>query len=201
MKSAIKKSIVFASVFYAANLFAQEQTILDHFTVSELNGKLVLNWQITSGKTCNGIQIYRSVNNTEFVQVGEIDGICGSVTRPINYVFNDDNPVKNQLNSYRLELGGYGNSETVSAEIIDVDAKTFQLRPNPISTSAKLLFSNPKKQEATISILSLGGILLNSFATKNNITTINAEGLKQGIYFFNITIENQLITSGKFIVQ
>ena len=201
MKNLIVKRLSIICLLITSGLFAQEQTILDHFNVVESNGNLILNWQITSGKTCNGIQIYRSVNNTEFVQVGEIDGVCGSVTRPINYTFSDNNPAKNQVNRYRLDLGGYGNSETVSAEIISLDSKTYQLRPNPSSNSTILLFNNPKEELATISIYSLSGKLQKTLTTKNNTLFIDVESLEKGLYFFNIIIKNQFLTSGKIIVQ
>lgn len=201
MKTILKKSIISVGIFFSMAVSAQEPTILDYFNISDLKGDILLSWQITQGSTCNGIKIYRSVNNSAFVQVGEIDGICGSFSLPKRYIFKDENPVKNQLNNYRLDLGGYGNTETVGIEIIDFDVKSYQIRPNPIRSTSQLMFSNEKNKEAIIYIFDVKGNRLTPLITKTNIADIEANNYPSGLYFFNIIIENQLITSGKFIVQ
>lgn len=201
METILKKSIVSVGIFFSTAVSAQEPTILDYFNISDLKGDILLDWQITQGSTCNGIKIYRSINNSAFVQVGEIDGVCGSFSLPKRYIFKDENPVKNQQNNYRLDLGGYGNTETVGIEIIDFDAKSYQIRPNPIRSTSQLMFSNEKNKEATIYIFDAKGNHLTPLIAKTNVVAIEANNYTSGLYFFNIIIENQLITSGKFIVQ
>lgn len=203
MELRFKKSLASVGLIFVTgfSVQAQEADILDYINISNLKGDILLDWQITQGSTCNGIKIYRSVNNSEFIQVGEIDGICGHSSRPVRYVFKDENPVKNQVNNYRLDLGGYGNSETVGIEIIDFDSKEYQLRPNPVVTTSQLMFNNDKNKEAQIHIFDAKGNAFHYLTTKTNVVTINAENYSSGFYFFNVIIENQLITSGKFIVQ
>ncbi len=203
MEYNIKKSLASVGLIFVTGFSAQAQEfdILDYMNISNLKGDILLDWQITHGSTCNGIKIYRSVNNSAFVQVGEIDGICGHSSRPVRYIFKDENPVKNQLNSYRLDLGGYGNSEAVGIEIIDFEAKDYQLRPNPIVSTSKLFFNNERHQAAQVHIFDAKGIALPILTTRTSVVNINAENYHTGFYFFNVVIENQLITSGKFIVQ
>ncbi len=92
-----------------AHVYAQHNPIPGNFSLFENNGKVYLNWSIVSGSTCNGIQIYRSTDSVMFTQVGNIPGICGSSSSAISYNFIDDNPVKNKVNYYRLELGNNGS--------------------------------------------------------------------------------------------
>lgn len=203
MEYAIKKSLASVGLIFVTgfSIYAQEADILDYINVSDLKGEILLDWQITQGSTCNGIKIYRSVNNNAFVEVGEIAGICGHSSRPIRYVFKDENPVKNQVNSYRLDLGGYGNSKTVGIEIIDFGGGNYQLRPNPVVATSQLMFNNDKNKEAQIHIFDAKGNAFPYLTTKTNIVTINAENFSSGFYFFNVIIENKLVTSGKFIVK
>lgn len=203
MEYNIKKSLASVGLILVTGLsvHAQEPTILDYFNISDLKGDILLDWQITQGSTCNGIKIYRSVNNSAFVQVGEIDGICGSFSLPKRYIFKDETPVKNQVNNYRLDLGGYGNTETVGIEIIAFEAKDYQIRPNPIVSTSQLLFNNEKNKEAQIHIYDAKGNVFPILTTRTNVVNINAESFNSGFYFFNVVIDNQLVTSGKFIVQ
>lgn len=203
MEYSIKKSLASVGLIFATGLAvqAQETEILDYINISNLKGEILLDWQITQGSTCNGIKIYRSVNNSEFVQVGEIDGICGHSSRPVRYVFKDENPVKNQVNSYRLDLGGYGNSETVGIEIIGFEGVNYQLRPNPVVTTSQLMFNNDKNKEAQVHIFDAKGNAFPHLTTRTNLVNIHAKEYSAGFYFFNVIIENKLVTSGKFIVQ
>jgi hypothetical protein len=186
------------------HLQAQKQTtsILGHFTLSELNGKVLLNWQVIQGSTCNGIQIYRSVNNSNFVEVGEIVGVCGSSLEPINYNFTDNNPVPNQVNYYRLELGGAGNSEVLGIEIIDVKSIGFQIRPHPVTANSKLFFSNPKSKSHILIMYSITGKEVMQTETAESYFNLTSSLFQSGLYFFRIYSEsNQLVTSGKLVVQ
>jgi len=203
MEYNIKKSLTSLGLIFLTgfSVQAQETDILDYMNVSNLKGEILLDWQITQGSTCNGIKIYRSVNNAAYVQVGQIDGICGHSSYPVRYVFKDENPVKNKTNNYRLDLGGYGNSETVGIEIIGFEEADYQLRPNPVVTTSQLMFNNNKNKEAQIHIFDAKGNAFPILTTRTSVININAEGYHAGFYFFNVIIENTLITSGKFIVQ
>lgn len=181
-------------------LSAQEHQLLDHFIAAELNGKVLLSWRITKGSTCNGIQIYRSVNGQNFEEIGEISGVCGSSLESVTYNFTDENPVKNKTNAYRLELGGYGLSEVLKKEVIDVQTNGYQIRPHPVSGTSKLYFNNPKYQPHVVTIYTLTGQTVTTLTTQVNFLEINASGHPAGIYLFTIQNElGQVISSGKLI--
>ena len=94
--------------FSLQGLFAQRHPILGKFYLSENKGTVDLHWSIMEGSTCNGIQIYRSNDSIQFSKIGEISGVCGSISEEQSYTFSDVNPFRNQVNYYRLELGIHG---------------------------------------------------------------------------------------------
>ncbi len=108
-------SICFVSISYGSS--AQE-TILEKFTATEVNDDIVLNWTIEQGSTCNGIDITRSSDSLNFILIGDIEGICGDQEKSIPYTFVDENPIRNQINYYRLELGSVGSSDIISIKYI-----------------------------------------------------------------------------------
>ena len=205
MKTTVSKQIFllpFLILFSSTFAFAQHNPILDNFSVFENNGKAFLNWTITSGSTCNGIQIFRSSDNMNFIQVGEIIGICGSSSSPTPYNFTDDNPVKNSINYYRLELGSNGSSEILSIEIIDIASGGFQIRPNPVSAEAKVYFDNNKKQEHQLTLYNLNGVSVFTTTTKEDFFLLDSVLLQSGIYLFTISTNGNLPTAqGKLLVQ
>ena len=188
-------------VIAAKNSFSQHNPILANFSVFENNGKVFLNWQIVAGSTCNGIQIYRSSDSTNFIQIGDIAGICGSSSSAVSYSFTDENPQPNKINCYRLELGGNGSSEILSVEIIDIVSGGYQIRPNPVTEQAKIYFSNDSHLPMNFTLTDING---NLAMRKENITDdffiFNRQGLSSGLYLFTIDYNNTVKVSGKIII-
>ncbi len=183
-----------------SNAFTQ-QTSLDRFTASEINGRVYLEWIIKAGNTCQGIRILRSTDSINFIQIGDIGGVCGNLSTPQGYDFTDDNPVKNKINYYRLELGGIGLSKIVAVEIIDLESGGYQVRPNPVTSDAIIYFSNPGKRNCQLNIYTLGG---NEVLHKDVGITffyISKGDLQTGLYLFTITTrEGTRLVNGKFFV-
>ncbi|MGE0635266.1 MAG: T9SS type A sorting domain-containing protein [Bacteroidia bacterium] len=174
--------------------------ILGSFVANEENGAVVLSWVIVSGSTCNGIQIYRSTNQSEFIKIHEIYGICGNVTFAQKYLFVDENPVKNAINNYKLELGGQGFSQVVSVEVIDIESG-YQVRPNPANESTRIYFDNNNGTEYTLLVFDAAGRKVTSLSGKQDYFDVELTALQSGIYYFSISIAGTPIsTSGKFVV-
>lgn len=180
---------------------AQADNILSYFSASENNGSVYLSWQIKSGSTCNGIQIYRSTNNLNFVQIGDIPGICGNISFAQDYSFTDPNPVKNSKNYYRLELGNNGFSQTVAVEVIDISVTGFQVRPNPAATQVKILFDNDISLSHNLNLYNVIGSLVFSASGKEDFFELDTSFLSNGSYFFTISASGKsTFLQGKLMV-
>lgn len=183
-------------------IVAQSHPILGKFYISETEGSVFLSWSIIAGSTCNGIQIFRSTDSTNFSQIGEIYGVCGSVDFEQPYDFTDNNPVKNKVNYYRLELGSQGFSQVVSVEIIDIESNGYQIRPHPANTETKIYFDNNKKQEYQLILYNMNGIEVFTTTAKEDFFLLNTSLLQSGLYLFTISISgNPPTAQGKLFVQ
>lgn len=197
-------------VFAVASLFsvslclshAQADSLLGKFSLSESNGQVALSWQMLAGNTCNGIQIYRSINGIDFTRIGIIVGICGSITEPVNYFFTDTTPVKNEINYYYLEFGGFGPSNTIAIEIIDNGNSGYQLRPHPFQDSGTIFFDAESGKDYTLRMFDLMGKEVFSAETSEDKFDIITSGLIPGQYVFTISdFGNTARLTGKLIVQ
>ena len=198
----LKLLLFFLLILSATTIFAQHNPILANFTATENKGKVYLSWNIVSGSTCNGIQIYSSTDTVNYTPIGSIAGICGSSSAPISYSFTDIKPEKNKINFYRLELGNNGLSEIISVEIIDLNNNGYQIRPSPVIDKAKIYFNNDTKIKYQLSIYNLNSILIFAASTQDSFFEINTENFHSGIYLFTIATEGNLPkVVGKFMVQ
>lgn len=195
------RSILIISIFFNALIgSAQENPILGHWTVSYDENEVILDWTIVSGNTCQGIYIWRSTDGIDFTEVGHIPGLCGSVSEPVDYVWQDQEPVELTLNYYRIELGGQGIS-TVKSLFVDKLVKTGALvYPNPASEDATLIFKTTSSESTEISIYNSLGVLVRSeqIGSQDRIQ-IDARQLGAGTYIYNIVGEEGTI-AGRFII-
>jgi len=189
-------------VLLGFNSMSQNEDVIDGLTATEFNGKVLLTWSIKQGNTCNGVVILRSIDSVNFVEIGSIEGICGSSQEEIHYDFTDISPEKNAVNYYRLSLGGIGFSWIVSAEVIDMGANNSLLRPNPINESAELFFDNETSALMTLKIFSDNGRLVKSESTIGELFILNKSEYGAGMYYYTISFEGtKPEIKGKFIVQ
>lgn len=193
--------IVFLLVLSALGLKAQQTTILESFDATAINGKVQLSWQIIAGSTCDGIRILHSTDSINYTQVGEIIGVCGSFTEPVNYSFTHDMPQQNGRNYYRLQLGTLGKSPTIVVSLVDTKAAGYQIRPHPVNGAAMLYFDNANQQPHTLTINNISGSQAEKYYTTNNVFYIQQVGAANGLYLFTITDDKENIKlKGKLLI-
>lgn len=192
-------AFLFLSGIYA---FAQKHPILDRLDIFEANGKVYVSCVISAGNTCNGIDLLRSTDSLNYEPVGHVGGVCGSSSEPVSYIIIDDNPPKNKTLHYKLNLGGYGYTESISIKIIDTREFGFQIRPNPANEKATIYFEN-RNQGLTynLSLFDNNGINISFLSTTTNFFEINTLTFPSGIYTFIISRDTgEPAVSGKLLV-
>jgi len=193
--------MVLISIF-SAHAQAQTDPILGKFSLSESNGQVSMYWQILAGRTCNGIQIFRSTDKVNYARIGFIGGICGSVTEPVNYFFVDTTPVLNMINYYYLEFGGVGTSHVIAVEIVDKRNGGYQIRPHPIQSAGRIYFEAIGGEVYILRVYDVLGHELFSDETSTSFFEINASTLPPGCYTFSILAAGSARRfAGKLLIQ
>jgi hypothetical protein len=183
--------------FLAFNIFltfGQNEDVVEVFTISEFNKNVLLSWTISEGSTCNGIDVFRSIDGVNYIKIGDIEGICGSNTESIDYNFTDMFPEKNTFNYYRLGLGGLGYTYSVKINIIDIAVNSYQVRPQPINVDALLLFNNDSVKEAELKIYNAQGeLVLQKVTNKSKFELRELSSSPSGLYLFTLKLNDKEI--------
>lgn len=180
---------------------AQNHPMLSDFSVVETDEQAYLSWTIIAGSTCSGIQIYHSTDSVNFTVIGEISGVCGSVTEPQNYNFTDADPVLNSVNYYKLELGGQGFSQIISVKIIALQ-DGYQVQPQPANSETRIYFDNDEGQQHELSVYNTDGVKVLSSTTESNYFHVITAKLPSGVYVFTIAGPgDRRSVNGKFAVH
>lgn len=138
------KNLAFVFCFALASNHVYTQVVLVNLHAYQLNEKIQLNWTLDAGGTCNGIQVYRSGNGVDFNMIGEIDGICGSVFEPQQFVFDDPSPLPFQTNYYKIITGDGQQSHIIWVDFAFVSSGYFYVE-NPVNSGSLLYLKQGEK--------------------------------------------------------
>lgn len=180
---------------------AQFNPKLDRFSATHKDGIVYLDWIMNSGSVCLGIVIERSEDSVNFKEIGDISGICGNLTKPVQYYFTDEFPVLNKKIYYRLSFVGFAYSDVISIVAVDVNKDEYSLFPNPAVGLTTLNFYNPKIENHSIIVLDSRGTEVMRLTTSEDKFLIDTEELDMGIYqflIFNSSYSNTV--SGRMVV-
>ncbi|MFU8842303.1 MAG: T9SS type A sorting domain-containing protein [Bacteroidales bacterium] len=180
---------------------AQNEPAYENFTVTAFQGKVYLSWILPAGSTCFGIQVYRSEDGEIFEEIGWFYGICGSNSESVPYSFVDEEPMLNQTNYYRIELGKGFFSDIISVQVIDLSGKNSQVRPNPVVDVSAVYFTNGSGKNHTLSVYDLNGKLINAQSTHLDFFEVNASSIPFGLYIYAIISDDgSFYSNGKLII-
>jgi hypothetical protein len=195
--------IIFSLIFLGVRAKAQGTPVLEKFSIDELNGKVLLDWTISAGATCNGIAVQRASDTLSFIEIGSLEGVCGNLSFPTEYAFTDEAPIPNVTNYYRLELGGNGFSQMVSILVIDLSVKDYALYPIPLTDAAYLHFRNDGLRKSTLSIFDNSGQTQSVQTDETEVFTLYRSVFQSGgMYHFTIQIEGTMSKiTGKILVH
>ncbi|MFT5858627.1 MAG: hypothetical protein ACI865_000715 [Flavobacteriaceae bacterium] len=195
-------AILFVLIQHSGNAFAQNEDVLENFTATNFNGNILLDWSITQGNTCNGIEILHSLDSINFTEIGDIEGICGSSAEIIYYDFTHSYVADNVTHFYRLQLGGLGFSWIIALEVSHFGVNHYRLGPNPLGKKSKLQVVNDNQLTLTMSISDLHGKIVGTSKTSENFFILSKEDYKIGKYLFVITKAGTAEKiKGEFIVE
>jgi hypothetical protein len=172
-------------IIILSQLFAQRTDILENLEVFEIDGKVQISATVKSGYSCLGMNFLRTEDTTVLFQsIGSIEGVCGNSTQSMRYDFIDENPPKNSIIYYRVQLGGVGYSEILSIIIYDTGNARYLVMPNPAKNSCRIYFNNEFNKSHRLRLVNQFGLELLNSESSNDIFQLNLKDFTAGVYHF-----------------
>ena len=175
-------------------------TLFTFFSGTQASQSVLISFTIRGGVTCQGIQIMRSTDRVNYVQVYEIQGVCGNPTFDESYNWTDESPVPNQYNYYRIDLGSLGlSSDIITVKYIGYNNDGFHMFPNPCSNSCKIYFSNASRSPHQYIIYDSLGKVVATGETDSDEIMVDSNQLTSGIFRFVVYVNSEPRFNGKFV--
>ena len=178
---------------------------LHSFEAKKSGAAIRLSWATASEKNSAVFEVLKSEDGKDFRKIGEV-AAAGNADSQINYVFNDENPTLG-VNYYKLNQLDKNGKATVYGPVqasIAIEKTDFNVNASSSSSTIQLSVYVQAKQQAKISILNIGGQLLQQQSLNlqkgYNSIRIQASGIQTGVQIAVLNAQGQVI-SKKFVWQ
>jgi hypothetical protein len=178
---------------------------LNSFTgIKSAGNTISLNWSSENENNLNTYQIQRSVDGNSFSDISNGSVPAKNSTTRTGYSYTDNAPVSG-LNYYRLKITEKTGQVSYSSVVLVKNSKfgisKVKLYPNPSADFIQIEMDGIQNSNGFISILNLGGSIIQSGQYKFNpnvATTVNIKQLPTGKYFLK-TVIDKIETTTLFI--
>lgn len=168
---------------------------ISHFSAQHLNNSIQLIWETSSEVNNFGFEIEHSLNMTDWVNIGFVNGQKTS-SKIIEYNYLHNKPTTG-INYYRLKQLDLDNSFKYS-EIISVaskkDSKIITIYPNPTYDYLHIDLNklDDSGTHPIVKICRIDGTTINEMILKNSITSFDIGNLAPGSYFLKLYMAQQV---------
>ncbi len=186
------------SLLTGTDLFNPLPVSLVEFKGKEVNKNALLQWTTAQEKNVSHFEIYASLDNLIYKQIGKNIKAKGNVTTATTYNYTDNDIFKqNSSCSYRLKIvdldGKYTWSNVVLLKSEEQKMDNLVIYPNPFKKSISIYLPETMPTELLITDVSGKIIYEKHLISESNLITIDdLVNLEHGIYFISIKQDKQI---------
>jgi hypothetical protein len=173
--------------------------ILESFSAIQVGNTIQIDFSVKGGASCQGAILQRSSEGVFFDDIASIQGICGGSEFTEFYSLNDDEPLLNSTNYYRVALGNQGHSAVLAIGFVQLE-KGYRVYPQPSRDWAVIKFNNPTQSPFVLNIYTMTGGIKDSGTITSNEVYLDLSRYEAGTYVFQLISTEKVIT-GTLAVQ
>jgi len=175
---------------------------VSNFTLFRNGKNVILHWTLDSGATCNGTAILHAIDTTNYTEIGDIPGICGSSTTPTSYTFTDTNPILNQVNYYKLRFGFSQLSEARSILVEYIEQGTVFIQNDRAAGLLTFKFNNDAREEFAFTLYdNTGRALFQKEKVIESEIEVRSNEFEAGVYFYNLNNSHNRKHTGRLLLE
>ncbi len=162
-----------------------------------------VNWITATELNNDYFNIERSSDGRDFKSIGQVKGE-GTKNTVSKYRFLDESPLS-KVAYYRIKQMDYDGEFAYSSVVVlnpEIALQKVRLQPNPASVQLNINWDSGIKDEVTIQLTDLTGVVLLSetISGSDNSHVINTSAMNNGLYLVNIVHANSVIYRSKIMI-
>lgn len=167
------------------------------------NGGINVNWATATEINNDYFIVEKSIDNRIFNEIGQMKG-AGNKSTISKYTLEDKNPVSG-TQYYRVKQVDY-NGEFAYSAVVSIN--TFKLlnnvtmNPNPASSNVTLTWDAGIREQLTLQITDLSGVVILSepLSNNNNVHYLNTQKINNGLYLVNILSSTDMVYRSRIVI-
>ncbi|MBK9177466.1 MAG: T9SS type A sorting domain-containing protein [Flavobacteriales bacterium] len=195
---------------YAALLFAMstmptwaqdEHPFIESFTLTVQEGRVLVQWVMKGGSTCDGSEVERSTDGETFSVVHRIEGLCGDPEVPVSFSWADAAPPELSTLFYRIQLGTEGRSSVKQVRFDQLTSSAQRFYPSPTSGETSLLLNIPASAQVELVIADAAGrVVLQRAGLVGRSHALDLRHLPAGAYTYVAEADGRRF-AGRFVKE
>lgn len=141
----------------AAAAQSGEHPFLESYELAVQEGRVLVQWVMQGGATCDGSAVERSTDGERFETVHRLEGLCGDPAVPVPYSWADADPPELSTLHYRIVFAAEGRSSVKSVRFDQLNRSTHRLHPSPTAGPCSLLLRVPESARVDLRVLDAHG--------------------------------------------
>ena len=141
----------------AAGAQSGEHPFLESYDLTVQEGRVLVQWVMQGGATCDGSAVERSTDGERFETVHRLEGLCGDPAVPVPYSWADADPPELSTLHYRIAFAAEGRSSVKRVRFDQLNRSTHRLYPSPTAGPCSLLLRVPESARVDLRIFDAQG--------------------------------------------
>lgn len=181
---------------------SEEHPFIARFTLTELEGRVVVAWTMQGGSTCDGSEVERSTDGITFSRVHRLDGICGDAALDVPFTWTDLAPPELSTLYYRIKLGlndGYSSVRSIRYDQLhSADIRVF---PVPSAGPVTVVVNSGAGTSLELRVFGADGrVVIERSGLTGRRHELDLSGISPGAYRMVAIGDGRIATTG-FVIQ
>jgi len=162
---------------------SDEHPFIESFTLSVQEGRVLVQWTMKGGSTCDGSAVERSTDGETFVPVHSIEGLCGDPELAVPFSWADADPPELSTLYYRIVFASEGRSSVKNVRFEQLNRSELRLYPSPTDGLSTVLLRVPASAQVELRVLdSNGRVVFERLKQVGRSHQIDLTGFAAGAY-------------------
>lgn len=140
-----------------ASAQTDEHPFLSAYSLQVQEGRVMVQWVMQGGSTCDGSSVERSTDGAHFIPVHRIEGLCGDPEVAVPFSWSDAEPPELSTLYYRIAFANEGRSSVKSIRFEQLNRSSLRLYPSPTDGLSTLLLRVPQSAQVDLRVFDAHG--------------------------------------------
>lgn len=172
-------------VVFSFNLSAQ--TVVESFSVTQVDSTAQVSWTIGPGNTCSDLMIQYSTDSVSFNTIYEYPGICGNTNSSQSYTWVHLNPKCGTRSFYRVASLTEGTLSSTHADFVCFGETGVVATYNQLTGNIVIAANIPSGEVWNFTLYDLYGHRILASELAEYSTTVLWNPQHSGIYIYEVT--------------